>query len=247
MEEPQFALDRVHSDLLGPVATASIGGAKYISAFVDSKTRHTWVYFLKTKDQNPQTIDEWATRLANNTGDTVKVLFTNNGITYKKGKEDKVSLVGYADADWGGAEDRKSTTGYLFLLNGSPISWTSKKQQTVALSSTEAEYIALAHATKEAIWLRKLLKDLGQEQIGPTTIYEDNQSTIAIANNTINHQRTKHIDVQFHFIRDKIKSNEIAVKHTSTNEQLADAMTKPLGRNLFSKFLSTVLPSFSQQ
>jgi hypothetical protein len=172
----------------------------------------------------------------------------NNGITYKKGKE-RMNLVGYVDADWGGAEDRKSTTGYLFLLNNAPISWTSKKQQTVALSSTEAEYIALAQATKEAIWLRKLLKDLGQEQINPTIIYEDNKSAIALASNSSHHQRTKHIDVQYHFIREKIQSKEIAILHAATGDQLADAMTKGLGRNLFNKFLEQVLthqPSINQ-
>jgi hypothetical protein len=124
---------------------------------------------------------------------------SKNGITYKKGKNG-IILVGYVDADWGGAENRKSTTGYLFLLNNSPIFWTSKKQQTVALSSTEAEYVALTQATKEAIWLRALFKDLGQEQTAPTTIYEDNKSAIALTTNSANHQRTKHIDVQYHFI-----------------------------------------------
>ncbi len=119
----------------------------------------------------------------------------------------------------------------------------SKKQQTVALSSTEAEYIALTAATKKAMWLRALLKDLGQEQKGPTTIYEDNKSAITLANNPINHQRTKHIDVQFHFIREKIKSKEINIKHTSTGEQLADSMTKGLGRNLFSIFFDKIISS----
>jgi hypothetical protein len=124
---------------------------------------------------------------------------SKNGITYKKGKNG-IILVGYVDADWRGAEDRKSTTGYLFLLNNSPISWTSKKQQTVTLSFTEAEYVALAQATKEVIWLRALFKDLGQEQTAPTIIYEDNKSAIALATNSANHQKTKHIDVQYHFI-----------------------------------------------
>ncbi len=168
-----------------------------------------------------------------------------NGITYHQGKG-TLLLEEHVDADWGGSEDRKSTTGYLFTLNGAPISWMSKKQQTVALSSTEAEYIALTQATKEAIWFRAFLKDLGQEQKGPTIIYEDNKSAIALATNPINHQRTKHIDVQHHFVREKIKSREIEVKHTSTGEQLADAMTKGLGRNLFSNFSSKITTPIHQ-
>lgn len=163
-----------------------------------------------------------------------------NSITYKKGKG-KVSLVGFADADWGGAEDRKSTTGYIFTLNGAPISWSSKKQQTVALSSTEAEYVALTHTTKEAIWLRALLKDLGQEQTEATIINEDNRSVISLALNPVNHQRTKHIDIQYHFIRDKIQHKQISLQHTPTEAQLADGMTKALGRNLFSHFFNRIL------
>ena len=89
--------------------------------------------------------------------------------------------------------------------------------------------------------MRTLLKDLGQEQKHPTTIYEDNRSAIALANNPASHQRTKHIDLQYHFIREKIKDKQIVVQHTSTETQLADAMTKALGRNQFTIFINQVL------
>jgi hypothetical protein len=145
-----------------------------------------------------------------------------------------LELVGYSDSDWGAdKENRRSVGGYVFLLNGTPISWRSKKQATVALSSTEAEYMALTAATKEAIWLRHLLKDLGYEQEGPTTIHEDNQGTIAIAQNPCNHERTKHIDIQYHFTRERLESGEIALEYCPTNEQVADLFTKALPRDRF--------------
>jgi kynurenine formamidase len=101
--------------------------------------------------------------------------------------------------------------------------------------------VVLAHTIKEAIWLRALLTDLGQALSGSTTIFEDNKSAITLALNPTNHQRTKHIDVQFHFIKDKINSEQISLQHTFSEDQLADVMTKALGRNLFSHFLTKIL------
>jgi hypothetical protein len=115
----------------------------------------------------------------------------NTSITYPRGTGTAM-LSGYCDADWGGSDNRKSTSGYIFLVNGAPISWSSKCQPTVALSSTEA------------IWLHRLFNDLGHPQGSPTVIHEDNQSCIKLSKNPIQHQRTKHIDVQTHFIREKI-------------------------------------------
>jgi hypothetical protein len=106
------------------------------------------------------------------------------------------TLFGYADADWASdVNDHKSTSGYVFKLAGTAVSWSSKKQTSVALSSTEAEYIARAHAAKEAIWLRQLLSELGQGTPHPTILRIDNQSTIVIAWNPEFHDCTKHIDV----------------------------------------------------
>lgn len=114
-------------------------------------------------------------------------------------------MLGFSDADWAGdKETRRSTTGYLFKLAGGSISWASKLQASVSLSSTEAEYVAAAAATQEAIYLRRLLGGLGFIQEGPTAIMEDNQGCIALSLNPINHQRLKHVDLKFHFVREKV-------------------------------------------
>jgi hypothetical protein len=157
----------------------------------------------------------------------------NSTITYPKGTK-QVTLTGFSDADWANDRlDRRSITGYIFQVNGAPISWCSKKQQTVALSSTEAEYMAACQATKEAIWLRRLLSDFGHPQSSPTILNEDNQSTIALAKNPIHHNRTKHIDVQHHFVREKVASGEIQIVYCQSADQLADLMTKALTKDKF--------------
>jgi hypothetical protein len=151
------------------------------------------------------------------------------GISFKPSPDTKTEIVGYSDADWGGDhQDRKSTTGYVLLLHGSPVSWSSRKQPTVALSSTEAEYMASTQATKEVIWLRRFLNDLGYSQEEPTLINEDNKGSIELAKNPVHHKRTKHIDIQHHFIREKVESGEIVLRHIPTGEMIADAMTKPI-------------------
>jgi hypothetical protein len=133
-------------------------------------------------------------------------------------------LHGYVDTDWASdTVDRKSTSGFVFLLGNSAVSWGSKKQTAVALSSTEAEYIAAAHATKEAIWLRRLLTELGIDTTSPTPLLIDNQSAMAIAHNPEFHDRTKHIDVRYHFLRHKVEGGEIQLEYMVTEEQVADA------------------------
>ena len=144
------------------------------------------------------------------------------------------TITGYSDADWAGdLDDRHSTTGNLFVMAGGSISWTSKKQATVSLSTAEAEYIALSTATQEAIWLRRLLADLDAEQSGPTVIMGDNQGSIAIARNPVSHARTKHIDIRYHFIREAVQDGVIDLRFCPTSEMIADALTKPLPRNKF--------------
>jgi hypothetical protein len=138
-------------------------------------------------------------------------------------------LVGYVDSDWASDPiDRKSVTGYVFLMNGAAISWGSKKQPTVALSSTEGEYMASAQSTREAVWLRQLLTDIGQKTSTPTTLFIDNQSAIAIARNPTFHARSKHIEVRHHFVREKLADNTINLEYIPTNDQVADILTKGL-------------------
>ena len=148
-----------------------------------------------------------------------------------------VDLVGYSDSDWAGDHDtRRSTSGYVFRVGGATINWCSKRQMTVARSSTEAEYVALSAAAQECIWLRRLLKDFGLSDDKPTTLYEDNTGALELAKNPKFHNRTKHIDVAYHFTRERVASNELSVLHCSTEEMVADIMTKGLGRVKFEKF-----------
>lgn len=143
-------------------------------------------------------------------------------------------MIGYTDSDWANDRlDRKSISGYVFKVFGNTVSWSSKKQDTVSLSSTEAEYIALAQGSCEAIWLRNLLRDLNIQCDEPTVIYEDNQSCIKVTEEPREHKRMKHIDVKYNFIRDVIANKHISVKYVPSKLQLADVMTKALGRTLF--------------
>ncbi|PKU69888.1 Retrovirus-related Pol polyprotein from transposon TNT 1-94 [Dendrobium catenatum] len=142
---------------------------------------------------------------------------------------DKPLLRSFADSDWAGDDtDRKSTSGFCNYLGSSLISWTVKKQTAVARSSTEAEYRALAAAATEVVWIRGLLRELNHDQITPTPLYCDNTSAIALANNPVFHARTKHIEVDCHYIRSYIKDKTLDVHHISTKDQIADLLTKAL-------------------
>ena len=138
---------------------------------------------------------------------------------------------GYCDADYAADSDRKSISGYVFTLGGSPISWQAKKQTTVAQSTVEAEYAAMAHAAKEAIWLKYLLQDLGMSKYEPTILFCDNQGAISLAKNPTHHAKTKHVDVQLHFIRDHVEKGTINIEYCPTEDMLADLMTKGLAKD----------------
>ena len=159
----------------------------------------------------------------------------NLALKYSK---DGKSVIGFSDADWGGdRDDRHSTTGNVFTLAGGAITWLSKKQAVVALSTSEAEYVALSMAAQEAAWLLKLLTDL-QIPKEPIIIMEDNQGAIALARNPISHSRTKHIDIRFHFVREAQEEGMIDIVYCPTSEMVADLFTKPLPRGQFEKLRS---------
>ena len=152
---------------------------------------------------------------------------------YKASDKD---MEGYSDADWAAdSEDRRSTSGNVFLMSNGAISWARQKQPTIALSTAEAEYIALCLATQESVWLKQLCKDLQIQCSSPITIHEDNQGTIAMSKNPILHKRTKHINIKFHFVREKIQDKTIELKYCPTHEMVADIFTKPLQRGQFEK------------
>lgn len=147
------------------------------------------------------------------------------GITFG-GKAREQLLLGYCDADYASdVDNRRSTTAYVFILHGGAISWASRRQQTVAASTTEAEYMAAAAAAKEALWLRILLADL-RTTTGTITIRADNQSAIKILRNPIASVRSKHIDVIYHFARERAARKEIEYVYVATTEMLADMLTK---------------------
>ena len=134
-------------------------------------------------------------------------------------------------------DDCHSTSGNVFLLAKGALSWLSKKQATVALSTAEAEYVALSAATQEAIWLRRLLTDVGESLEDPIVINEDNQGAIAMAKNPVGHARTKHIDIRYHFVREGVQNGAIILKYVATGEMIADILTKPLPKHPFEKLV----------
>eukprot|EP00253_Pinus_taeda_P032029 PITA_32029 len=139
-----------------------------------------------------------------------------------------------AHCDWAGSvDDRKSTSGYVFHMGLGAISWASKKQSIVALSTAEAEYVAATAAACQSVWMRRMLRSLGQEQAKATVIFCDNSSAIALSKNSVFHKRTKHIDTRFHYIRELVNNGEIVLEHCRTQEQVADILTKPLDQKSF--------------
>ena len=144
--------------------------------------------------------------------------------------------MGYTDSDWANCLDmRRSIGGYCYSLGSGLISWNAKKQKTVAASSCEAEYVAASESTKEAIWIRSLLEGINFKQVEPTTINCDNNSAINLSEDPSLHSRVKHIDIRYHFIRERVQSNEINVSYINTNDNIADVFTKALPAPTFQR------------
>ena len=151
-------------------------------------------------------------------------------------------LTCFADADWANDKElRRSVSGIVSQLCGGPVSWRSKMQGCTALSSTEAEYIALAEAGREISYLRQLMKDIGCEQEQATVIWEDTAQTIGLTKNPEHHERNKHIDVRHHYIRDQVQTRKIDLCYKRTSDMLADIFTKPLPRTTFIRLRDMLL------
>ncbi|XP_048234333.1 secreted RxLR effector protein 161-like [Ricinus communis] len=157
------------------------------------------------------------------------------GLMYEQSKS--FSLSGFVDADWAGdVNDRRSTSGFCFTIGSVAISWCSKKQSTVALSSCEAEYIAATMATQGCLWLRRLIQEMVTTQSHPIQIYCDNKSAIKLAGNLVFHARSKHIKTHYHFVYEKVLSQEIESHKIRTDKQVADIFTKTLAQTKFEAF-----------
>ena len=152
---------------------------------------------------------------------------------------DHIQLHAYSDSDWGACLDtRRSVTGYIMMFGHSPVSWKSKKQNTVSKSSSEAEYRAMSAVASEITWLVRLLEELGVCNLQPVTLHCDNISTIHIATNLVLHDRTKHIAIDCHFTREKVMEGLIQLTYLPTQHQLADILTKILSSQQFQLLLS---------
>ena len=147
-------------------------------------------------------------------------------------------LEGYTDADWAGYKaDRRWTLRSNFSLGNDAITWSNKKQPTIALLSIEAEYRDVAIAVCEVFWLKRMLKDLGVPIKGSILLYCDNMTSVHLARNLVFHKRTKHTEVQYHFIRERVQTGDIDLQHINTNLQVADIFTKALGVDKLGQFI----------
>jgi len=151
------------------------------------------------------------------------------------------SLTAYSDVDWTGCPDsRRSTSGYCVYLGDTLVSWSSKRQTTVSRSSAEAEYRAVAHVVAECCWIRQLLQELHLPLSKATVVYCDNVSAVYMTANPIHHRRTKHIEIDIHFVREKVALGHVRVLHVPSSHQFADIMTKGLPIHLFTEFRSSL-------
>ena len=181
---------------------------------------------------------------------TLRYLQGSKGLKLDYTKEASFDLVGESDADWSGdVNDRKSTVGYYFKLNGrgAAISWGVKKQATVALSSSEAEYQGMAAAVQEVLYLKELQEDLGIQQKRPRAIGEDNQSCIKLCRNPVMHKRSKHIETKFHFIWDKTEDGTVSIHYVPTDKMAADIFTKSLPVSKVETFRTVLMGTDSTQ
>nr|GFB00943.1 putative copia-type protein [Tanacetum cinerariifolium] len=143
------------------------------------------------------------------------------------------------DADWAGDKgNRRSTSGYFSLVGGNLVTWRSKKQKVVSLSSAEAEFRGISKGLAEALWIRKLVSEIGFPPRGSTQIMCDNKAAIQILENHVQHDRTKHIEVDRHFIKEKLEAGIIELPFVKSSDQLADILTKAVGTDIFHKCLS---------
>lgn len=209
---------------------ALVGSLIYAAVTTRPDIAHT-VSTLSQFNQNPG-MTHWTAAKR-----VLRYLKGTRGHQLTLGGDQPIQLEAYTDSNYAGDLDkRRSTSEYTMSLGGlGIISWSTKKQPTVATSSTEAEYIACCHTTKEVVWLRALLRAMGFPQTAATILWCDNQGAIALTEDPSVHARTKHIDVQYHYSRERVEMGEIGFKYIHTLENLADTFTKSLPETSFIK------------
>ena len=158
------------------------------------------------------------------------------GLTYSRDAE--LTPLAYVDADYGGCRDMKrSTSGYIFTMAGAPVTWSSKRQATVALSTVEAEYVAMSRCAQQMVWMQSWLDEVDIAHDIPGVIKGDSRGVIALTKNTKDHGKVKHIDIHHHYIRELVKSGAIAIERIPSTENPADLFTKPISRDHHHRFL----------
>jgi hypothetical protein len=166
----------------------------------------------------------------------IKYLGTTKELWLEFGGVDSMEPIGYCDSDWASQPDRHSISGYAYFIGHGAVTWSSKKQSLIALSSTEAEYIAQNHAAREGIWMRTFFGEINNRSPKTVVLNSDNTGAIDMAKDPKFHSRTKHIDIRYHFIREVVEEEKLELVYVPGEDNIADILTKPLSPKTFEKF-----------
>jgi hypothetical protein len=216
-EERSFMADKPYRELLGSIMYAQTATRPDLSYAVSTLAKYA---------SNPGK-EHWVAL-------THVLRYIKGTLHYKityGGKHRDLKPTGYVDADYGGdIDNRRSCSGHVFIQAGGPTAWGSQYQATVALSTTEAEYMALTRAMKQILWMHSAMDEIGYPQTKPATLWNDNAGAVALTKNAKNSSRVKHIDIRYHYIRERVADGDIIVQHIASSNNLADIFTKQLPR-----------------